>query len=345
MMKWNGDTGPTRSRSRSRISLAVVIALAAVAIAVFLILKPQQEPSVTTAFITASVKPSTIHRGEVVVLRWQSDNVKELYLTSGTDVRKLDSNGETLVSPTESTVFMFTGSDPSGRALRKEITLIVVQPLPSLLFTVEPTVVRKGGTATLQWTSTDATSVNITEVGDVPVSGTTVVAVKETTEYTITAIGLGGAVTQTVRLTILDSPSMFLVDPKFYHTAELYTVMGIGGKSFQVVGVQVPKGTKVRSPWSGEFYHGWGSIMGQSTLGVTVEYPSVINFQRGVSVDAVGLVFKKQDRMVAKGEIIATTDRDGKIFINFYMNLGDNIASRDEAMFRLHFPQLFNGTK
>ncbi|MBT9131173.1 MAG: hypothetical protein DDT41_01476 [candidate division WS2 bacterium] len=169
-------------------------------------------------------------------------------------------------------------------------------------------------------------------INNLPIFGIKTISPPKIIEYNVAE--------QADKITALDPPPIFVVDQKYYATAK-FIEMKDGDRRFKIVSLEVPKGTQIRSPWSGEFYHGWGSIMGQSTLGVTVEYPSIKEFQRGISVHAVGLVFKKQDRMVEKGEIIATTDKDGKIFINFYMNLGDNIASRDEETFRYHFPSLF----
>ncbi len=112
------------------------------------------------------------------------------------------------------------------------------------------------------------------------------------------------------------------------------------GHKFWVVTLEVPKGTKIKSPWSGQFYHGWQHVKGQSMPGITVEYPSVKEFQRGISVNAVDLVFnKEQHRMVKEGEVVAETGKAGKVF--FYFGGGPGNGANDEEMLYLHFPHLF----
>ncbi|MBT9131172.1 MAG: hypothetical protein DDT41_01475 [candidate division WS2 bacterium] len=146
-----------------------------------------------------------------------------------------------------------------------------------------------------------------------------------------------GGVEQAESVIILDSPPIFLVDQKYYATAELMTVERDGHK-FWVVTLEVPKGTKIRSLYSGELYYGWKYIMGQKMQGITIEYPSIENFQRGQSVSATDLVFIKQNRMVREGEVVAEAGKTGKIF--FYFG-----PKSDKETLRLHFPQLFNGVK
>jgi streptogramin lyase len=69
-------------------------------------------------------------------------------------------------------------------------------------FTATPGSIDEGGSATLAWTTTDATSVTISGIGAVAASGTVVVTPSVTTTYTLTAVGPGGTVTQTVTVRV-----------------------------------------------------------------------------------------------------------------------------------------------
>ncbi|MGI8995694.1 MAG: Ig-like domain-containing protein [Pyrinomonadaceae bacterium] len=70
---------------------------------------------------------------------------------------------------------------------------------PSATFTVSPSTINSGQSATLSWTTTDATTVTIDQgVGVVATNGATMVAPTATTTYTLTATGAGENTTASV---------------------------------------------------------------------------------------------------------------------------------------------------
>ncbi|HUQ95991.1 MAG TPA: OmpA family protein [Bryobacteraceae bacterium] len=74
-------------------------------------------------------------------------------------------------------------------------------------FTVEPSSIERGQSATLQWSTTNATSSSIDQgIGSVPANGTARVSPSNTTTYRLTATGPGGEVSQTVTLRVADAP-------------------------------------------------------------------------------------------------------------------------------------------
>jgi len=79
-------------------------------------------------------------------------------------------------------------------------------PAPIILFTATPDVVQKGNSVTLTWQVTNATSVSIDGVGDVPASGTRKVKPTENTVYKLTAVGEGGTQTATAEVEIAAGP-------------------------------------------------------------------------------------------------------------------------------------------
>lgn len=74
---------------------------------------------------------------------------------------------------------------------------------PTVSLQASPTSINKGDSATLSWTSTDATQLTISpEVGAVTAQGSTRVTPADSTTYTITASGPGGSADSSVRVTV-----------------------------------------------------------------------------------------------------------------------------------------------
>lgn len=75
------------------------------------------------------------------------------------------------------------------------------QPPYISLFTVTPSEIDSGASATLKWEAKDAAKVTIDQgIGEVPVTGLKQLSPSETTAYTLTASNNGGAVTRSVVL-------------------------------------------------------------------------------------------------------------------------------------------------
>jgi hypothetical protein len=74
---------------------------------------------------------------------------------------------------------------------------------PTLTLKVSPTVIQIGQSATLSWSSTNATALNLAPaIGTVTPEGMMAVTPGDSTNYTITATGPGGDATATVRITV-----------------------------------------------------------------------------------------------------------------------------------------------
>jgi hypothetical protein len=82
----------------------------------------------------------------------------------------------------------------------------VSPPHPTVGITASPESITSGGSATLAWSSTDATSVTIDQgIGPVPLTGSVTVSPGQTTTYTITATGPGGTATAQITVTVTTS--------------------------------------------------------------------------------------------------------------------------------------------
>jgi peptidoglycan-associated lipoprotein len=85
-------------------------------------------------------------------------------------------------------------------------TAPVVSPAPTAQISASPTAVTSGDQVTLTWRTTDATSVLIEGVGDVPTTGTKTVTPSSSTNYHLVARGEGGMADATARVTVTSPP-------------------------------------------------------------------------------------------------------------------------------------------
>jgi peptidoglycan-associated lipoprotein len=78
---------------------------------------------------------------------------------------------------------------------------------PTVTLTASPTTINKGESATLNWSSTNATQLTISpEVGAVAPEGSTKVTPSDSTTYAITASGPGGSADSSIRITVNAPP-------------------------------------------------------------------------------------------------------------------------------------------
>lgn len=75
-------------------------------------------------------------------------------------------------------------------------------PSPTVNISVDPTLIERGQSATVTWSSSDADSCNINWFGNVDLSGSRMVSPSETTEYTLTCSGSGGESSASATLTV-----------------------------------------------------------------------------------------------------------------------------------------------
>jgi phospholipase C len=156
--------------------------------------------------VTLNLNPATIQTGQLATLTWTSANATSVTITPSVlteDQTSLPTSGQVTVSPSATTTFVATASGPNGSATTQS-TLTVNQVPPTLTLSASPATIQSGGTATLTWDSTNATSISIDNgIGNVAVpSGTQNVSPAATTTYTATARGTGGTTTATATVTV-----------------------------------------------------------------------------------------------------------------------------------------------
>jgi peptidoglycan-associated lipoprotein len=89
-----------------------------------------------------------------------------------------------------------------------ETAPVASAPAPTAQITATPTLVMAGDQVQISWRTTDATTVSIDGIGDVPTSGVKTVTPAESTSYHLTARGAGGTADATARVTVNGPPAV-----------------------------------------------------------------------------------------------------------------------------------------
>ena len=175
-------------------------------------------PSPTINF---TADPPTVASGESSRLEWTTSGADSVALTdndSSTDDATLydglNRNDGVDVTPTRTTTYTLTATWDGG-TLTSQVTVRVGSgtTAPRILsFTANPRTIIEGNETVLEWTTSDATEVTISDVaGTLDVAaGRTVVRPSETTTYTLTATGASETtpVTRTVTVTVHQEPEI-----------------------------------------------------------------------------------------------------------------------------------------
>lgn len=107
-------------------------------------------------------------------------------------------------------------------------------PAPTIgFFKAVPDTIDTGQSVTLSWSTTDATSVNISGVGDVASQGNTIVTPVNSAEYELKATNNVGTTSATVNIYVTsyisDKPDLVITDFHVEGAKAFYTIKNIGG--------------------------------------------------------------------------------------------------------------------
>ncbi|HEY4046211.1 MAG TPA: galactose oxidase-like domain-containing protein [Acidobacteriaceae bacterium] len=133
-----------------------------------------------------SANPTSIAAGGSSTLTWNTVNCTTANL-NGTPVAL---NGSEVVSPTTTTTYRITCANTAGQTDWGQVTVTVNAPTATI--TANPGLIAPGGSSTLTWSSTNATSATLNGA-TVAVNGSEVVSPTATTTYTFVAKGSTGA--------------------------------------------------------------------------------------------------------------------------------------------------------
>jgi subtilase family serine protease len=173
---------------------------------------PGQQPSI----ISFNVDPSSISAGESSDLSWNVSGATTISIDQG--IGSVALTGTRAVAPVTTTIYTLTASNSSGSTTAT--TQVVVtgtsssSPSPSPTptpggwpivnyFMANPSVIAAGGSTTLGWDVSNATSIVIDNgVGSVGSAGTTIVSPAASTNYTLTATNATGSYYMTIAVLV-----------------------------------------------------------------------------------------------------------------------------------------------
>lgn len=158
-------------------------------------------PPAAAPTITFSAKPSSVQSGASAILSWSTSNATSVSIGG---MGSFAANGSAKVSPTTTTTYTATATGPGGKAnASAEVTVTnSAPPPPTIVFNANPNSIEQGASSTLDWTTTNATSVQIAGLGSFPANGSTNVTPTATTTYTATANGQGGVANASATVTV-----------------------------------------------------------------------------------------------------------------------------------------------
>jgi hypothetical protein len=173
------------------------------------------QPAPTATF---SAAPTTITLGSSSTLTWTTTNASSISIDN--NVGAVVANGQKSVSPTATTTYTLTATGAGG-TVNRQATVSVNTAGPGITFTASPDAIPVGGSSTLTWSTTNATSVSIDNgVGAKPTSGTQLVSPSRTTIYRLTAAGPSGTASADVAVVVVPPPAItFTANPTSISTA------------------------------------------------------------------------------------------------------------------------------
>jgi hypothetical protein len=143
--------------------------------------------------VSFTATPAAIQPGQSSTLSWTIENATSATISGiGTIDPK---TGSVSVSPTATTTYTLTATGPNGNTTQAvTVTVGAAQAgNPQIIrFEANPVNINPGGSSTLSWTTTGASTVSISGVGNVAANGSTTVSPTQTTTYTLTATSADG---------------------------------------------------------------------------------------------------------------------------------------------------------
>ncbi len=147
-------------------------------------------PSHPKPHCSAYINPDQVNYGGSATLTWTSANATSATVT---DFGSEPVNGSKALSNiTANKTYYVTVYGPGGSATCSD-TVKVIKPMPVCTINANPSTIQNGGSSTLTWTSSNATSASINQgIGGVSVNGNRSVSPTGTKTYTLTVTGPGG---------------------------------------------------------------------------------------------------------------------------------------------------------
>lgn len=307
--QWVQETGPAVALSAANAAVTTFTSVAGQAYTFRLTVKNtdnQQAAArvrVTTSanpvveIVLFNANPSSIQAGSSSVLTWKVLNADTVTIQPGIGSVNA-SNGTVSVSPAATTTYTLTATNKSGSVNATQVVTVTPRPGPVPpafgYCNAVPATITRGEAATIYYQTSNATGVTVAPGGgSFGQTGNFVVTPTDTTNYTITAQGLAGAVPATatcsvsVKVTPLGSPRIvkFSANPMTINMGATSTLLWVveGAKTVTIdqgVGqVDVSGGARDVQPQTTTTY----------TLTATSPDPTVAPVTQTATVTVIGI--------------------------------------------------------
>ena len=170
-------------------------------------------PATATASLPAvqiSANPTAVTSGQTSTLTWNATNATSCTASGGWAGNKALSGSEPTAAITQNTTFTLSCSNTSGSASASAVVSIQSQPgAPTLTLTANPTAVQSGGSSTLNWQSTNATSCTASGgwTGTKATTGSEARPnITANTTFNLSCTGAGGSIQRSVTVNVQATP-------------------------------------------------------------------------------------------------------------------------------------------
>src|SRR5438093_364917 len=157
-------------------------------------------PPVATPTALLTPASATIVSGQSVTLTWATTNATSVTMNGSA----VAASGSQSYSPTVTTTYTLVASNSAG-SVTDTTTVTVNAPMPTALINAMPMSIQSGQSSTLQWSSSNATTIMLNGSA-VNASGSRTVMPTATTTYTLVASNATGSVQSAVTVTVTAPP-------------------------------------------------------------------------------------------------------------------------------------------
>jgi hypothetical protein len=163
---------------------------------------PPPDPAPT---LTLSANPTSISANQNSTLTWSTQNATSCTASGGWSGSKNVSGSQQVGPLTATTTYSLQCTGSGGTVTRSVTVTVAAASAPTLTLTANPTSVTSGGSSTLNWNSTNATSCTASGgwTGSKNLSGTqSTGALTATQTYTLQCTGSGGSISRSATVTV-----------------------------------------------------------------------------------------------------------------------------------------------
>jgi len=240
---WSGTKGPSGTLGTATLAATTSYSLTCSGIGGTSNVVTATVSVVPAPTVTLVANPTSVASGGVSTLSWSSSNATSCTATGGWSGTKATSGTQSTGAITMPSSYSLTCTGTGGTSVA---STVLVNIIPTATLAAAPSVIASGGTSTLTWSSTNATSCTASGAGwsgSKATSGSQVTAaLTATTSYSLSCSGAGGTsslVTATVTIssgtvTVAPTIATLTVSQTQQFTA---TVPGGGAATWMVDGI------------------------------------------------------------------------------------------------------------